>query len=81
MKRLIALEAKQSEVARNHAMRALVSTPSHFGHGGEVGTIGRLVRKWVQPWIVIILIQQMFHVELYMYVGFCWWHVICRKMN
>ncbi len=37
MKCLVVLEAKQGEIAWNHAVRTLVNTPRHFGHGGEVG--------------------------------------------
>jgi hypothetical protein len=47
MKYFIALEAKQDGATNNRAMRALVNTPSHFGHGGEVGVAGRLVRLLV----------------------------------
>jgi hypothetical protein len=38
---LITSKAKQNEVAKNRAMRALVTVPSHFGYGGEVGVVGR----------------------------------------
>jgi hypothetical protein len=34
---------KQDEATKNCTMRALVNTPSHFGHGGEVGVVRRLV--------------------------------------
>ncbi len=45
MKRFIASDAKQREAMKNHAMRTLVSTPHHFGHGGDIGVVGRLVRS------------------------------------
>jgi hypothetical protein len=45
MKRLIASEAKQGEVVKNCAMRALVSTPRHFDHGGEIGVARQLVKS------------------------------------
>jgi hypothetical protein len=54
MKRIISSKAKQSEISRNRAMQALFSTPSHSSCGGEVGIVGRLVRKWVQSWTVFI---------------------------
>jgi len=44
MKRIITLEAKQGEATSYHTVQAKVNTPSHFGHGGEVGTISRLVK-------------------------------------
>jgi len=47
MKRLIASEEKQEEVARNCAMKALVNTPNHFGCGGKVGAVGQLVNPWL----------------------------------
>jgi hypothetical protein len=43
MKCLVALEAKQGEATKYHAMQALVVTPSHSGHGGEMGITRRLV--------------------------------------
>jgi hypothetical protein len=46
MKHLVALEAKQGEVARNCAMRVLVTTLSHNGNGGEVGVARRLVSSY-----------------------------------
>jgi hypothetical protein len=39
MKRIVALEAKQGEVTKYCAMRAL-GTLSHFGHDGELGVVG-----------------------------------------
>jgi hypothetical protein len=44
MKCLIALEAKQKEVARYHAIREKVNSPNHFGCGGEVGITSKLVK-------------------------------------
>jgi len=44
MKRLIALKAKQGEVAKYHAMQTKVNIPSHYGHGGKVGTTSKLVK-------------------------------------
>jgi hypothetical protein len=44
MKHLIASKEKQDETMKNYAMRTLVHTPSHFGRGGELGVVGRLVR-------------------------------------
>jgi hypothetical protein len=44
MKHFITLKAKQGKATRYHAMQAKVNTPSHFGHGKKVGTIGRLVK-------------------------------------
>lgn len=43
MKCFIASNVKQEEVVRNRTMRALVHTPDHYGHGGEVGVVGKLV--------------------------------------
>jgi hypothetical protein len=43
MKWFITSEAKQGETTRNHTMLALVTTPSHIGHGGEVGVVGKFV--------------------------------------
>jgi hypothetical protein len=43
MKCLVALEAKQGDLVKYHAMCALVATPSHSGRGGKVGIVGRLV--------------------------------------
>jgi hypothetical protein len=40
MKCLVTSEAKQGEAAKYHAMRALVTTPSHSGCEGEVGARG-----------------------------------------
>jgi hypothetical protein len=39
----VASNVKQEKAMRNHTMRALVHTPNHYGHGGEVGVVGRLV--------------------------------------
>jgi hypothetical protein len=44
MKRLIASKAKQGEVAQNCAICKLVTTPNHFGHGGEARVAQRLVK-------------------------------------
>jgi hypothetical protein len=44
MKRLVTSEAKQGEATKYCAMLALVATPSHSGHSGEVGTSRRLVK-------------------------------------
>ncbi len=44
MKRLIASKTKQEEATRYCAMRTKVNTLSHYGHGGDVGTIGKLVK-------------------------------------
>jgi len=43
MKHLVASEAKQCEETKYCAMQTFVVTPSHSGHGGEVGIVGRLV--------------------------------------
>jgi len=56
MKHLITFESKQGEVVIDHAMQTLVSTPSHSGCGRNVGGKGILVRKWVQSWIVFVLL-------------------------
>jgi hypothetical protein len=40
---LIALKAKQTKAVKNRAMWVLVSTPSHYGRGREMGTLQRLV--------------------------------------
>jgi hypothetical protein len=42
LKHLIA-SSKQGEATRNHVMRVLVTTPSHYGHGGKVGVVRRMV--------------------------------------
>jgi hypothetical protein len=47
MKHFIASDAKQGEVAKNHAMRAHVKTPSHSCHGGKVGTISKFVSSYL----------------------------------
>jgi hypothetical protein len=44
LKQLFALEAKHEEIVKNHAMWALVNTPSHFGRGGKLGVVGRLMK-------------------------------------
>jgi hypothetical protein len=51
LKHLITLEVKQEDVAKNHAMKACVVIPSHSRRGGELGSIGRLVR-----WHIIVII-------------------------
>jgi len=56
MKHLITFESKQGEVVIDHAMQTLVSTPSHYGCGRDVGGKSILVRKWVQSWIVFVLL-------------------------
>jgi hypothetical protein len=43
MKHLVASKAKQCEETKYCAMQTFVVTPSHSGHGGEVGIVGRLV--------------------------------------
>jgi len=47
IKHFIASEEKQEEAAKNCAMKALVNTPNHFGCGGKVGAVGRLVSPWL----------------------------------
>jgi hypothetical protein len=44
MKRIIASNTKQGEVAKYHAMRTKVNTPSHYGRGRKVGTTSKLVK-------------------------------------
>jgi hypothetical protein len=38
------LEVKQGEVAWNHAIRKLVTTPNHFSHDGEAWVAKRLMK-------------------------------------
>jgi len=47
MKFFVASEAKQGEVAWNHAMRTLVNTLRHFSHGWEMGVAQRLVITFI----------------------------------
>lgn len=47
MKHLIASNAKQGKIARNHAMKAHVQTPSHSSRGGDVGTTSKLVNSYL----------------------------------
>jgi hypothetical protein len=49
MKHLVALEAKQGEASQNCAIHKLVTTPSHYGHSGEVGVTQRLVKMSINP--------------------------------
>jgi hypothetical protein len=45
VKHLIASEVKQDEAAKNRAMWALVTTPSHYNYDGEVGVAYKLVKS------------------------------------
>ncbi len=67
MKHLITLEAKQGKVANNHAMRACVMILSHYGRGGELGAVGKLVR-----WHTIVIISFFFVLK-----SICLWNLTC----
>jgi hypothetical protein len=54
---------KKGEAAKYHAMWALVVTPSHLDHGGEVGIVGRLVS--VQFCYCMISIHIQLHYKMY----------------
>ncbi len=52
LKHLIASKTKHEEATNNHAMKARVMIPSHFGRGGELGVARKLVR-----WHTIVIIS------------------------
>jgi hypothetical protein len=57
-----ALEAKQGEVAKNRAMKALINTLSHSSHGGELGVARRLVTCYLHYSRCKVLVNMSFHV-------------------